>query len=108
LDPILTPTFSLTYLTDLDHPRQGDFEWYDVHMHNFTGNALNNRIFWMDCPKHSPCHDFTFSDINIKPGKTDHPEIQFVCNNFVLDGKDGLDNCHPSDSKLETDNDGTL
>ena len=42
------------------------------------------------------------------PGKTDHPEITYVCNNMILDGSDGLDQCHPSNSTLETDNGGTL
>jgi galacturan 1,4-alpha-galacturonidase len=86
----------------------GKFEWYDIHLSNFTGQAAWNRIAWMDCSKTRPCHDWTFDAIEIKPGKTDHPEISYVCNNFVLGGNDGLNLCHPSNSTLETDNGGTL
>lgn len=46
--------------------------------------------------------------MDIMPGKQDHPEIHYTCNNFVLGGNDGLNQCHPSNSKLETENGGTL
>jgi galacturan 1,4-alpha-galacturonidase len=82
--------------------------WSDIHLSNFTGTAAQNRIVWMDCSKKSPCFNWTFEDINIAPGKTDHPEIHYTCNNMVLGGDDGMNKCHPSDSKLEMDNGGTL
>ncbi|KAK8866057.1 hypothetical protein IAR55_001208 [Kwoniella newhampshirensis] len=100
----------LTYL-ELNREKYADsglFEWTDIHLKNFTGNALYNRVAWMSCSKLTPCHDWTFEDIDIKPGKKDHPEISYTCNNFVLGGKDGLNQCHPSNSTLETDNGGTL
>ncbi|ADV21054.1 polygalacturonase, putative [Cryptococcus gattii WM276] len=100
----------LTYLT-LDREKYADsglFEWYDIHLKNFTGKALRNRIAWMSCSKLTPCHDWTFEGIDIMPGKRDHPEIHYTCNNFVLGGNDGLNQCHPSNSKLETENGGTL
>jgi galacturan 1,4-alpha-galacturonidase len=31
----------------------------------------------------------------------DAPEINYVCNNVALGGKDGLNMCHPSDSTKE-------
>ncbi|ODN84612.1 hypothetical protein L202_00523 [Cryptococcus amylolentus CBS 6039] len=100
----------LTYL-EMERDKYSDtglFEWYDIHLQNFTGTALANRVAWMSCSKLTPCHDWTFKDIAIEPGKNDHPEIQYTCNNFVLGGKDGLNQCHPSNSVLETENGGTL
>jgi len=108
--PIVVDT-TLTYLPDVKgrpDVRPSDFEWSDIHLTNLTGSGTGNRLFWMDCPKHLPCRDWTFDRMDIQPGKTDHPEISFVCNNFVLDASDGLDKCHPSNSTLETDNHGTL
>lgn len=83
--------------------------WYDIHLSNFTGSGTGNRLFWMDCAKDLPCHHWTFANMSgLLPGRTDHPEISYVCNNFVLSGDDGLDECHPSSSTLEQDNHGTL
>ncbi|WVR06009.1 hypothetical protein IAU60_003037 [Kwoniella sp. DSM 27419] len=96
------------YMKDIWHPIVVQSEWSDIHLHNFTGNALYNRVAWMSCSKLTPCHDWTFSGIDIQPGKRDHPEISFTCNNFVLGGSDGLSQCHPSNSTLETDAGGTL
>lgn len=62
----------------------------------------------MDCSKKSPCFDWSFDNIDIVPGKNDHPEIQYVCNNMVLGGEDGMNHCHPSNSTLEMENGGTL
>ena len=108
IHPIAVDT-TLTYIPDVDREGKGSkFEWYDIHFANITGTSTGNRVVWIDCPRHLPCHDFTFSDIHFTPGKTDHPEIGYVCNNFVLDGNGGLNQCHPSNSTLEMDNDGTL
>lgn len=110
IHPIAVDT-TLTYLPDVKGKpdiKGSLFEWSDIVFDNFTGTATGNRVVWMDCPKHLPCHDFTFRNVDIKPGKTDHPEISFVCNNIVMDGQDGLQQCHPSNSTLEMDNDGTL
>ncbi|WWD09559.1 hypothetical protein V865_007686 [Kwoniella europaea PYCC6329] len=100
----------LTYLefNRKQYADSGLFEWSDIHLKNFTGTALANRVAWMSCSKITPCHDWTFEDIDIRPGKEDHPEIHYTCNNFVLGGNDGLSQCHPSNSTLETDNGGTL
>ncbi|WWC66403.1 uncharacterized protein I206_100305 [Kwoniella pini CBS 10737] len=107
--PIVVQT-DLTYL-DIDRSKYLDtslFEWSNIHLRNFTGNSLANRIAWISCSKATPCFDFTFQDINIKPGRTDHPEIAYTCNNMVLGGNDGLNQCHPSNSTLEIDAGGTL
>jgi hypothetical protein len=88
--------------------RTDESSWYDIHFENVTGTAKNNRIVWLDCPKNRPCYDITFKDISIQPGKTDHPEIGFVCNNVVMDGGDGLNRCHPSNSTLEGGDDGSM
>ena len=82
------------------------YRWSDITFQNITANALYNRLAWIDCPSNHPCQDFTFRDMHLTPGKTDHPEIHYVCNNVVLGGKDGLNECHPSDSKLEAKEDG--
>lgn len=82
--------------------------WADIHFENFTGTSAGNRIVWIDCPKHLPCKEFTFEGIDIQPGKDDHPEVGFICNNVVLDFTDGLDQCHPGNSTIEADNDGTM
>ncbi|WVQ82697.1 hypothetical protein IAT38_004829 [Cryptococcus sp. DSM 104549] len=113
MEDIMHPLVVQSDLTYLEFDREqytekGLFEWTDIHLKNFTGQATANRIGWFACSKLQPCHGWTFQDIDIKPGKTDHPEIQYTCNNFVLGGKDGLNQCHPSDSKLEMDNGGTL
>lgn len=103
---LFVPSFRLPYPRsngELTVPR-----WYDIHLSNFTGTALLNRIAWMDCSRLSPCYDWTFDAIDLKPGKMDHHEIGYVCNNFVMDGNDGLGVCHPSNSTLETDAGGTL
>ncbi|ORY33759.1 putative polygalacturonase [Naematelia encephala] len=110
MHPIAVDT-TLTYLPDVkggaDIP-SSTFSWYDIHLSNFTGNGSGNRLVWMDCSKLRPCHGWTFDHIDLKPGKDDHPEISYVCNNFLLDGTEGLNQCHPSNSTLETDNGGTL
>ncbi|KAK4688418.1 hypothetical protein P7C73_g1690, partial [Tremellales sp. Uapishka_1] len=102
-------TSALTYLEEKYRvPDTGTFQWYDIHLSNFTGTASGNRVVWMDCSKAAPCHDWTFDRIDIQPEKTDHKEIEYVCNNFVLGGRDGLPGCHPSSSKRETDSGGTI
>lgn len=57
----------------------------------------------MDCSKAKPCWDITFKDFDVKPGKTDDEEIRYVCNNVVMGGEDGLNQCHPSNSTHEGD-----
>ncbi|KAL7419435.1 hypothetical protein Q5752_006273 [Cryptotrichosporon argae] len=107
--PVVVDT-SLTY-TDSErgkHPDTGTFEWADIHLANFTGSAKMNRVVWADCSKARPCERWTFDGIDITPGKTDKPELAWVCNNFVLGGNDGLPQCHPSNSTDETDAGGTL
>ncbi|WWC58634.1 uncharacterized protein I303_101178 [Kwoniella dejecticola CBS 10117] len=107
--PVVVQT-DLTYL-DIDRSQYTDtslFEWSDIHLKNFTGTGLGNRLVWMNCAKATPCFDWTFEDIDLKPGKTDHPEISYTCNNVVLGGKDGLNQCHPSNSTLETNAGGSI
>lgn len=70
-------------------------------MSNISGTSALNRVVWLDCSKARPCTDFTFDDINIKPGKSDDKSLHYVCNNVVLDGENGLDACHPSGSTKE-------
>jgi len=86
----------------------GTYEWKDITIKNVTGTSRGNRIFWATCSKLAPCHDWKVEDLHLTPGKTDHPEIGYVCNNFVLGPRDGLNDCHPSDSDLETDSGGSV
>lgn len=97
----LTP--SLVYLsTHVGEGRDtGKFEWADIHFKNITGTSRDNRLVWLDCSRTKPCHDITLEEFSVKPGKTDDAELHYVCNNAVLGGKDGLNQCHPSDSKKE-------
>lgn len=82
--------------------------WKDITIKNVTGTSRGNRIFWAKCSKLSPCHDWKIEGLSLTPGKANHPEISYVCNNFVLGPQDGLNGCHPSDSDLETDSGGTV
>jgi hypothetical protein len=93
----------LTYLDEHrgDGHDTGLFQWYDIHMSNISGTSSDNRVVWMDCSKKTPCHDITFANFHVTPGKDDDPEIHYVCNNIVLGGRDGLNECHPSESKNE-------
>ena len=79
----------------------GKFEWTDIHFSNITGTSLNNRLVWLDCSSTQPCHNITFEDFNVKPGKTTDEDLHYVCNNVVLGGKDGMNGCHPSNSTKE-------
>jgi galacturan 1,4-alpha-galacturonidase len=94
---------SLLYLPE----RQGEgrdtglFEWKDITFTNITGTSSSNRIVWLDCAKSTPCNHIQFKDFNVKAGKSDAKEINYVCNNVALGGKDGLDMCHPSESSKE-------
>ena len=80
---------SLIYLLD----RQGEgrdtglFEWKDIIISNVTGTSNQNRVVLLDCAKSTPCHDIRFENFNVKPGKTDPENINFVCNNVVLGGE---------------------
>lgn len=71
-------------------------------MTNVTGTSSSNRVVWIDCAKSTPCHDIRFEGFDVRPGKTEFKDINYVCNNVALGGKDGLDMCHPSESKEET------
>jgi galacturan 1,4-alpha-galacturonidase len=96
--------FSLTYLLDKQHEGKdtGLFKWHNISFSNITGTSANNRIVWLDCSKAQPCWDLSFENFNVKPGKTDDEEINYVCNNVVLGGDDGLNGCHPSNSSHES------
>ncbi|CAD6574793.1 MAG: hypothetical protein TREMPRED_001222, partial [Tremellales sp. Tagirdzhanova-0007] len=83
------------------HENTGTFIWTDIHLENFTGTAAGDRIIELDCSSAAPCYNWTFSDINIKPNSTANSNINYVCNNFVLDGSGGLDMCHPDNSTLQ-------
>ncbi|ORX36062.1 putative polygalacturonase [Kockovaella imperatae] len=96
---------TLTYLSNVTLS-PGNFEWSDLHFRNITAMSKYNRLIWLDCPAQHPCRNFTFRDMHLIPGATDHPELRYVCNNVVLGGKDGLNECHPSDSMLERREDG--
>ncbi|ORY24488.1 putative polygalacturonase [Naematelia encephala] len=100
--PIFIQT-GLTYLEDERGKHQGSdlFSFSDIHVSNITGTCRGNRLAYLNCAKTSPCSNWTFADFDVQPGKTDHPELAFTCNNFVLGGDDGLNQCHPSNSLLE-------
>jgi galacturan 1,4-alpha-galacturonidase len=77
------------------------FEWKDIVFTNVTGTSSDNRVVWLDCAKSTPCKDIHFENFDVKAGKKDAKDINYVCNNVVLGGKDGLDMCHPSESRKE-------
>lgn len=68
-----------------------------------SGTAGDNRVVYLDCSKAAPCTNIKFDNFNVLPGRSDAPEIQYVCNNVVMGGNDGLSVCHPSNSTLEDD-----
>ncbi|CAD6587360.1 MAG: hypothetical protein TREMPRED_004728 [Tremellales sp. Tagirdzhanova-0007] len=84
------------------HEDTSKFLWSDIHLYNFTGTAAGDRIVDFTCSKSAPCFDITFEDINIKPRTDRHPELNYVCNNVVLGPNDGLNECHPGNSSLQT------
>ena len=75
-------------------------------MSNLSGTSGLNRVVWMDCSKAAPCHDIKFENFDVTAGTDDDSEINFVCNNVALGGGDGLNQCHPSNSKHEAWDDG--
>lgn len=85
------------------YPNTGTFEWSDIHLKNFTGNANGERIVEIYCSKANPCFDWTFEDINIKPNGTDRPDVNYVCNNMVMDWENGLDGCHPGEPRYQSE-----
>ena len=85
------------------YPNTGTFEWSDIHLKNFTGNANGERIVEIYCSKANPCFDWTFEDINIKPNGTDRPDVNYVCNNMVMDWENGLDGCHPGEPGYQSE-----
>lgn len=100
---------SLTYLDD-EHGKHkyGTFEWSHINITNVRATATANRAVWMDCSPAQPCHDILFKDVVVKPGANDHPEIHQVCNFFKHQKGDGLDECKPNNSTLESDTGGTM
>lgn len=44
----------------------------------------------------------------ITPGAKDHPEIHQVCNHLKHHNGDGLEECQPNNSTLESDTGGTM
>jgi len=97
--------FSLTYTGSQRglYPNTGTFEWSDIHLKNFTGNANGERIVEIYCSKANPCFNWTFEDINIKPNGTDRPDVNYVCNNMVMDWENGLDACHPGEPGYQSE-----
>jgi len=85
------------------YPNTGTFEWSDIHLKNFTGNANGERIVEIYCSKANPCFNWTFEDINIKPNGTDRPDVNYVCNNMVMDWENGLDACHPGEPGYQSE-----
>lgn len=100
---------SLTYLYDHAHigRNTGLFNWHGILFENITGTAERNRVVNLDCSKKTPCYDIVFRGVNVKPGKTDDPSINFVCNNVIMDAEEGLQQCHPSNSTRESEPAGT-
>lgn len=85
------------------YPNTGTFEWSDIHLKNFTGNANGERLVEIYCSKAAPCFDWTFEDINIIPNGTDRPDVNYVCNNMVMDWTNGLDECHTGEPGYQSE-----
>jgi galacturan 1,4-alpha-galacturonidase len=85
------------------YPNTGTFEWSNITLKNFTGNANGERIVEIYCSKAAPCFDWHFEDINIKPNGTEHPEVNYVCNNMVMDWENGLDACHTGEPGYQSE-----
>lgn len=104
----LTVVSDISYVDEVrsQFPDTSTYDFSSISMHNITGTALKNRILYLACSKKQPCRDWKLSAIDIKPLKTDHPEIKYVCNN--VEGLEGLDACHWSNSTLEREAGGTI
>lgn len=96
---------SLTYTASQRglYPNTGTFEWSDIHLKNFTGHANGERLVEIYCSKAAPCFDWTFEDINIIPNGTDRPDVNYVCNNIVMDWNNGLNECHPGEPGYQSE-----
>jgi galacturan 1,4-alpha-galacturonidase len=66
-----------------------------------TGTSSLNRVIWLDCSIKAPCSNITLDGFDVKHGKDDLPKIHHVCNNVVMDPKNGLDMCHSNGDKVE-------
>ena len=65
-------------------------------MSNWTGTSKGNRLINFSCSENLPCRGWQFRDFNVQPGWNNLTEVNYICNNMVINGTSGLDGCHPS------------
>ena len=75
--------------------------WDDFTLTNWTGTAFRNRVVDLDCSSNHPCTGWRFNNFNITPGLSNETRISYFCNNMVINGSSGLDQCHPGTSDHE-------